>query len=95
MGDRFDVDPELAAAYPGLRLVLAWGEQSHVVWETARRGALSPARVVADCRRLILQMVAVTRLVPRPGAAERVAAMREEMDHPDFARYVAAKLGSI
>jgi hypothetical protein len=91
---------QVKAAYPGCPDAIDWLErpQSQGTWEQARVGDVSPERAVA-----ILQLaVAVTILTVFPtigGVPKQVAALTtrilDQMEHPDFLRYVAGKLGSV
>lgn len=91
---------ELRAAYPGCPLACEWGERpdTQPAWQFTRERGLSPDTALAA----IKQGAVIAVVAPYPNLADMpqeraafCARLLDEMDHPDFRRYVCAKLGYV
>lgn len=93
------VGPELLAAYPNIPDAIDYGESDGAhCWEAARRDGLSPADAVAMIK--IAAAVVITASNPTisgmpPEFAALAVKLLDQFDHPEFLRYVAAKLGAV
>lgn len=84
---------QLRAAYPGCpeAVLLHETPEAEELWEIARASDFRPDEIVA----LLCQRAdrSLARPDSRPGNALEI--VRHQMNHPDFVRYVAAKLGAM
>jgi hypothetical protein len=81
---------EIAAAYPGAAGAVRLTEHPLLekTWALARGRRVAPSRLVV----VFKNMAALTTSII-PGG--EVGAALPQMDHPDFLRYVRAKLGAV
>ena len=79
----------MADAYPGARELVLWHEQPACVgiWEVVREAGLGPREVLPSLKSSA--KIAISA-VPQ----DRLGGFFHQFDHPDFLRYVAAKLGA-
>jgi hypothetical protein len=80
------MNEEMRAAYPGCAGILEYIEKFATFFDKARALKKSPVEA-AMCLKLSAELV----LVADPGLPE----LLQQMDHPDFLKYVAAKLGAM
>ena len=81
---------ELRAAYPGAPDAVELHEiDMDDFWPRARASGMSPAAVAIMMAREVGDTVTGTKL-SRPGIP-----LRPQMEHPDFLRYVTAKMGGM
>ena len=90
-------EEELREAYPGaadLIVVNEFGcdgapkENLDYMWEVARKTSKPPAEIVSILKQSAEWAVATTSIGPLTGKLH-------QFDHPDFLRYVSAKLGAM
>lgn len=87
---------ELKAAYPGIPDALEVSEIKPELWESARAAGLSPAEVIAAHQVATAALALQTALDPGLApTADLVNRLLEQLQHPNYRRYVAGKLGAV
>lgn len=83
---------ELRAAYPGAADAVEFHEQAipESSWNFMRAWEMAPAWVI----QLMLEETGPAPTTGRNWHTPGIS-LRPQMEHPDFARYVAAKLGAV
>ena len=83
---------ELKAAYPGCPDAVEWHESrmcNIVVWPMQRMIGENPHQTLERLKLAYEDCVRMT------GGGPEIRKMRPQMDHPDFMKYIKAKLGVV
>ena len=89
----------LRTFYPGCAELAEWLEDPRLAerWEQLRKKNMNPRDQVESEKRSADECLALNRLPCRFGCkdASRLRGLRRQMDHPDFLKYMIAKLGAL
>ncbi len=90
------MNAELMEAYPGCPNAVSCHESRTLsdIWPAIRAKGLSPPQAVSLLREVIQETLEDAKTI-RMTNTEVLDHALPEMDHPDFLKYVAAKLGAM